>query len=383
MIYSLENLQLDLQEKLKSLEDLELKLDEIRSFKKDYFAKIQKEDTEEHQPLYEVFQNLSTVAQCVLQATYQIAFDTLTPIYGFPTFTDNAGNLMRAEFAIIAMGKFGGREMHYASDLDLIFLYNRNGDTEGRKKISNKEFYAYLAQKLISYLTVHTLRGYAFKVDTQLRPSGNQGPLISSLDAFADYQRNFAKIWEKQALLKARFVCGDEVFGKSLKETLQHFIFSTEFPNNLNEEIHNMRMRMEKELAKESARRLHYKQGPGGIVDIEFIVQYLQLKMGKIFDSIVNENTLEAIEKMGEREVLRPPEYESLKQAYLFYRLLETRLELFFDLKQGYLDPQTLMLENIAEVMDFETGQEMLDVFLNHRKTVRQIYLRILQVETL
>lgn len=290
---------------------------------------------------------------------------------------------MRAEFAIIAMGKFGGREMHYASDLDLIFLYNRNGDTEGRKKISNKEFYAYLAQKLISYLTVHTLRGYAFKVDTQLRPSGNQGPLISSLDAFADYQRNFAKIWEKQALLKARFVCGDEVFGKSLKETLQHFIFSTEFPNNLNEEIHNMRMRMEKELAKESPRRLHYKQGPGGIVDIEFIVQYLQLKMGKIFDSIVNENTLEAIEKMGEREVLRPPEYESLKQAYLFYRLLETRLELFFDLKQGYLDPQTLMLENIAEVMDFETGQEMLDVFLNHRKTVRQIYLRILQVETL
>ncbi|MBF0491764.1 MAG: hypothetical protein HQM15_03190 [Deltaproteobacteria bacterium] len=383
MIYSLSTLQHDLQNRLKELSDLELRLDEIRSFKRDYFSQIQKEDTENHSPLPEVFQNLSSVAQCVLQATYQIAFDSLTPTYGFPSFIDNSGNLMRAEFAIVAMGKFGGREMHYYSDLDLIFLYNRNGDTEGRKKISNKEFYALLAQKLISYLTVHTLRGYAFKVDTQLRPSGNQGPLISSLDAFADYQRNFAQIWEKQALLKARFVCGDEGFGKTLKEHTLRFIFSTEFPNNLNEEIHRMRLRMEKELAKESARRLHYKQGPGGIVDIEFAVQYLQLKMGKIFESIVCENTLEAIEKMGEREVLRPPEYEILKDAYLFYRLLETRLEVFFDLRQGYLDPQTPLLENIAEVMGYQNGKLLMNEFTGYRKKVRQTYLRILQVENL
>ncbi len=361
--------------------DLESKLECLRIFKNEHFKEIQNKDLSAELSLPEVFRSLSEIADTVLDMALKIAEDETSKIYGYPTFIDNDGNLLRAEFAIVAMGKLGGCEVHYGSDLDLIFLYSRNGETEGRQIITNKEYYAKLVQKMISYLSVHTLRGFAYKVDTQLRPSGNQGPLVSTLDAYADYQRNMAQIWEKQALLKARYVCGDNAFGSTLNEQFHQFIFSTEFPLNLNEEIHHMRMRMEKEIAKENERRLHYKLGIGGLADIEFSVQYLQLKMGKIFENIVARNTLEALEHMGEREILKKNEYETFKSAYLFYRLLEMRMEARFDLKGGYLDPTSDLLENLSETMGEASQEVLLEKFRMHRQKVRQVYLRVMQVE--
>jgi glutamate-ammonia-ligase adenylyltransferase len=314
-----------------------------------------------------------------LDAALRLAEKDLVKTYGFPTYIDNDGNLMRAEFAVVGLGKLGGREIHYGSDLDLIFLYSRNGQTEGRKIISNREFYARQAQKFISYLSVYTMAGFAYRIDTQLRPSGNKGALVSSFDAYADYQRNKAAPWEKQALLKARYITGEDAFGEKLAEQFLKFIYSTEFPPDLNQEMHRLRLRMEKEIAHETPRRFHYKHGPGGLTDIEFAVQYIQLKMGKIFESIVIRNTLEAIERMGERTILKKDEYEVLKTGYLFYRLLETRMEVMFDLKEGYLDPESHLLENLAEAMGEHSQQALLDKFQGIRNDVRKTYLRILQ----
>lgn len=141
-----------------------------------------------------------------------------------------------------------------------------------------------------------------------------------------------------------------------------------------------MRMRMEKEIAKENPRRLHYKLGMGGLADIEFSIQYLQLKMGKIFDNILVANTLEAIERMGERDILKKNEYETFKSAYLFYRLLEMRMEVLFELKEGYLDPKSDLLENLAETMGESSQDLLLKKFEDYRKRVRQTYLRIMQI---
>ncbi len=371
---------LELNDLLMEAPDLEAKLECLRIFKNDHFKTIKSADLAGTLPLPKIFSELSEIADTVLNAALRIAEVETSKTYGYPTFIDNDGNLLRSEFAIVAMGKLGGKEVHYGSDLDLIFLYTRNGDTEGREVISNREYYAKLVQKMISYLSVHTLRGYAYKVDTQLRPSGNQGPLVSTLDAYADYQRNMAQIWEKQALLKARYVCGEDSFGKELAEQFHQFIFSTDFPTNLNQEIHHMRMRMEKEIAKENPRRLHYKLGMGGLADIEFSIQYLQLKMGKIFDNILVANTLEAIERMGERDILKKNEYETFKSAYLFYRLLEMRMEVLFELKEGYLDPKSDLLENLAETMGESSQDLLLKKFEDYRKRVRQTYLRIMQI---
>lgn len=372
-------LQQEINQLLNEAPDLESKLDCLRIFKNDHFKNIQKADLQAYWTLPEIFQKLTEIADTVLQAALKVAEEQTSKVYGYPTFLDNDGNLLRSEFAIVAMGKLGGREVHYGSDLDLIFLYSRNGETEGRKVISNREYYALLVQKMISYLSVHTFHGFAYKVDAQLRPSGNQGPLVSTLDAFADYHKNVAQIWEKQALLKARFVCGDDLFGTGLAEQFHQFIFSTEFPLNLNQEIHRMRMRMEKEIAQETPRRLHYKLGVGGLADIEFAVQYLQLKMGKIFESIVVGNTLEAIENMGARDILKMNEYETFKNAYLFYRLLEMRMEVVFELKGSYIDPQSDLLENIAESVGESSQASLLEKLNVYRREVRQVYLRIMQ----
>src|SRR4030095_10858435 len=371
---STEPLKNDLMSRLSQAPDLETELDEIRRFKKEKVAKIQEEDVTGKKPLPQVFFELSEVADALLNVVLQLAEKDLVKTFGFPTYVDNQGNLMRSQFSVIGMGKLGGKEIHYGSDLDLIFLYSRNGQTEGRKILTNREFYARLAQKLISYLSVYTREGLAYQVDTQLRPSGNQGTLVSSLDSYADYQRNMAAPWEKQALLKARPLAGDAPFQKSLGDQFKKFIFSTEFPANLNEDIHRLRRRMEKEIARENPRRIHYKQGFGGLTDIEFAGQYIQLKMGKIFDSIVTANTLNAIERMGERSILKPNEYDILKSGYLFYRLLETRMEVFFDLKEGYLDPESHLLENLSDAMGLASGHALLEKFNRTRQDVRRSY---------
>ncbi len=376
-----EEFQKELSEEISKALSLEDQLDALRLFKKTKVQKIQQEDISQASSLPETFFKLSTLADVILSEALLLVETELHTLYGYPAFIDNDGNIARSEFAVVGMGKLGGQEIHYGSDLDLIFLYSRNGNTQGRKSITHREYYARLAQKLISYLSVPTVQGFAYKIDTQLRPSGNQGTLVSSLDAYADYQRNMAQPWEKQALLKARVVAGDPSFGKSLKKQFLTFIFSKPFSPRLHEEIHQHRLRMEQEIARETPRRLHYKHGFGGLTDIEFSIQYLQLKMGKIFEGILTGNTLKAIELMGEKSLLKKEEYEILKNAWLFYRLLELRMELKFDLKEGYIDPQSAWLDNLAETMGEASGLVLLNKFNETRQQVRRVYLRILQKE--
>ncbi len=376
-------LQNELVKQLAKNEELEAKLDLLRIFKKEQINIIQKKDLSNKLSLSEIFSELTFLAEVILEKTLLLAEEEVRKVYGVPSLIDNDGNRSHSELAIIGMGKFGGREIHYGSDLDLIFLYSRNGITEGRKKISNQEFYAKLIQKLISYLSVYTSEGIAYKIDTQLRPSGNQGTLIASLDSFAQYQRDMAQSWEKQALLKARVVAGHPHFRKNLEKLIVQFIFSNPFPTDLHHQMHKLRMRMEKEIAKENSRRLHFKLGFGGLADIEFAVQYIQLKMGKIFQNLLTPNTLEALEKIGEREILKKDEYETLKSNYLFYRNLEMRMETAFDLRNGYLDPESPLLENLAEVMGESSEEYLIEKFQEVRKKTREVYLRVLKIDTL
>jgi len=376
-----QSLEKEMTQEIDSLPDLEAKLDIIRVFKNKYVKKLQAEDHNHLDRLPEIFKDLSLIADTLVEATLKLAEKEVQKNYGIPSYTDNLGNISESEFAIVALGKWGGEEIHYGSDLDLIFLYTRDGETRGRKKISNKEYYILLAQKLISFLTAYTFHGYAYKIDTQLRPSGNQGALVSSLNAYFDYQRNKAQFWEKQALLKARFVTGSPSFGSSLKGLFQQLIFSKDFPADLNAKIHHMRMRMEKENGRETARRLHYKLGFGGLTDIEFLVQYLQLKTGKVFENFLSGNTLEALQKMGEKGILKKGDYTLLRDAYLFYRLLETRMEVNFDLREGYIDPESHLLENLAELMGEISQASLLEHFQKTREDVRRIYLAILKIE--
>lgn len=274
------------------------------------------------------------------------------------------------------MGKLGSEELSYHSDLDIIFLYQGSGETvplpgadpQGFRKLSNHEYFAKVAQRLISILSTVTREGYVYKLDTRLRPSGNAGPLVSSRAAFTRYHEESAQLWERQALLKCRFLAGDRDFGKRMESEAARFIFDRPLPENVAEEIHRLRRRMEREIGQERTDRLDLKVGRGGIVDVEFAVQYLQLRYGPGHPSVRARATLKALYELNREKILPGEEFRILDEGYRFLRSLEVDLRLSQDASIEQFDPASL---------DPETRERYREV----TERIRMAYLRILGVE--
>lgn len=370
----------ELKKTLAEQGDLEAKLLELRRFKKNWVREWESELLAGGLGLDPVMGHLSDLADAVLIATLELAREELSHVYGLPRCKDNDGNYTASHLAVIGMGKLGGRELHFYSDLDLIFIYSRNGETQGRKPISNREYFAKLVQRLISYLTLPTREGSAYKIDTELRPSGNAGALVTALDSWISYYHEHAAHWERQALLKARLIQAGGNFGEDFRGLFRRLIFLKPFPEGLASEIHHLRMRIEKELAKEGPRRWHFKKGMGGVVDIEFTIQFLQMKLGKIFENLVSPSTLEALDRFDQRGILSKDEVRTLKDAYIFYRTLEIVLEAEFDLKEGYLDLEHEKLEELAGKLSLPNKENLVGIFGEYRRKVREIYLKTLKI---
>jgi [glutamine synthetase] adenylyltransferase / [glutamine synthetase]-adenylyl-L-tyrosine phosphorylase len=370
----------ELKKALAAQPDLEAKLLELRRYKKQQVREWESELLAQNLGLESVMSQLTDLADAVLVATLDMARDELSQTYGLPRCKDNDGNYLNSELAVIGMGKLGGAELHFYSDLDLIFIYSRNGETQGRKPISNREYFAKLVQRLISYLTLPTREGSVYKIDTELRPSGNAGALVTALDSWITYYHEHAAHWERQALLKARLIHAGGNFNAAFRGLFRRLIFIKPFPENLAEEIHHLRMRIEKELAKEGPRRWHFKKGMGGVVDIEFTVQFLQMKLGKIFENLVTPNTLTALDRFEQRGILSKEEIRTLREAYVFYRTLEIVLEAEFDLKEGYLDLEHERLEELADKLSLPNKDNLVGIFGRHRRKVREIYLKALKI---
>ncbi len=370
-----------LKGELAALTDLEAKLLQLRRYRQEQANAVESDLFSGKAPLENAMARLTFLADAILIATYELAREELSQLYGLPRCKDNDGNFVSSEFAIVGMGKLGGLELHLYSDLDLIFVYSRNGETQGRKSLSNREYFAKLAQRIISYLTLPTRSGYAYKVDTELRPSGNAGALVTSLDSWITYFHEHAAPWEQQAMLKARLIYASGDFNRSFHGLFRRLVFIKPFPDNLPQEIHRLRMRIEVELAKETARRWHFKKGLGGLLDIEFTVQYLQLKLGKVFDNLLTPNTLDALTRIEQRGILAAEECAALRRAYTFYRMLEIVLEAELDFKEGYLDPGHEKMEVLAAHLSFPSTAELFRHLDAMRNQVRAVYLKTLKVQ--
>jgi len=187
---------------------------------------------------------------------------------------------MQAQFGVIGFGKLGGIELGYGSDLDLIFVHDSHGQsqyTDGDKSIENGMFFTRLAQRLLHLLTTLTPSGVLYEIDMRLRPNGKSGLLVSSLQALASYQREDAWTWEHQALVRARPVAGGEHVCREFQQIREEILSIEREPAKLREEVITMRQRMRDELDKSNDSEFDLKQGTGGIVDIEFMVQYAVL----------------------------------------------------------------------------------------------------------
>ena len=366
---------------MKDVSDYEDKLDTLRRFRNEEFLRIALNDIDGHAPQGRTTRQLSLVADACLQQALDIARQELMPRFGLPFCRNAEGTNHEAAFVIVGQGKLGGMELNYHSDLDIIFIYEDEGETqpvEGTdpnrfKAMGNQQYFARLAQRIISVLTLMTKEGYVYQIDTRLRPSGNQGPLVTSLPAYREYHEKTAAPWERQALIKARVSAGSGSLDKKFDELTEQIVYDRPLPENLQDEIYRLRQRMEKEIGRETEQQLNIKTGRGGMVDVEFLVQYLQLKHGYAFPSIRCRNTLDALSALHKESLLTNAEYLSLSFGYKFLRRLENKLRLVHDQSINELSSDSSSLTKLAKHLGYpDKPRPAADAFYDEYASITQ-----------
>ena len=352
VIKTKETMQEELDALLEQSDYFEDHLDILRRYRNEEFLRIGLNDIHGRLLQGEVTSQLSLLGEVCLAAAFKVAVAELKR-FGKPT-CEYEGNKVEAHLSIIAMGKLGGGELNYHSDLDIIFVYDHQGYTDGEKQVSNHEYFAKLAQKIISILTMQTREGYVYKIDTRLRPSGNAGPLVTSLDSFLEYHRKESQIWERQALTKARVVLGDEKLSGQLHDIIRNTLYGATIDDEGRQEIHRLRMRMENELARETENRFNIKTGRGGMVDVEFAVQYLQLKEGCHIPELRTTSTVVALKEISTLGLLPEGSAQTLLAGYKFLRKLENRLRIIHDYSANDLSGTKLYLNKLARRMGYD-----------------------------
>jgi glutamate-ammonia-ligase adenylyltransferase len=374
LVKSKSELRRELGENLAACADFEQEMDELRRFKNLETLRIGIHDLAGNLSLEEGMYQHSALAEVLLAHALSLARREVSRRFGIPAAAggDATGE---AQFCVLGMGKLGAEELSYHSDLDIIFLYSGAGETVPAsdadpaefRKVTNHEYFAKVAQRLITLLTTVTREGYVYKLDTRLRPSGNAGPLVSSLAAFEKYHETSAQLWERQALLKCRFVAGDREFGKRVEELVARFVFERPLPAGAAEEIHRLRMRMEVELGRERAGLLNLKVGRGGVVDVEFAVQYLQLLHGPNLPAVRSRSTLKALYELMRAGRIGVEDFRALDGGYRFLRALEIRLRLSRDASIERFDPAGV-------------GSEAMERYREETERIRQVYLKVLEL---
>ena len=281
-------------------------------------------------PLMKVSDHLSDLAEVILDAVVQTVWRELSAKHGRPA-CHLEGTACVNGFAIVAYGKLGGFELGYGSDLDLVFLHAAapGQTTGGVRPIDNTQFFARLGQRVIHILTSHTRAGRIYETDMRLRPSGSSGPLVSHIDAFAKYQRESAWTWEHQALIRARALCGDPQLRARFHRIRRDILTQPRDREQLRHDVLDMRLRLLKEKGLNEADAFDLKQGRGGIVDIEFIVQYLVLAYSHQHPNLTDwtDNVRLLVTLIDSGQIDHATAYR-LREAYLTYRAAVHRLSL-------------------------------------------------------
>ncbi|HEY5719920.1 MAG TPA: bifunctional [glutamate--ammonia ligase]-adenylyl-L-tyrosine phosphorylase/[glutamate--ammonia-ligase] adenylyltransferase, partial [Gammaproteobacteria bacterium] len=271
-------LEAELQARLAGVpgDDLEQQMEALRHFKRTNVLRVAAADVVDAIPLMVVSDHLTWIAETVLGGVARIAWDDLVARHGVPGYVVD-GEQRQAGLGIVAYGKLGGIELGYVSDLDIVFLHDSRGEaqqTDGARQVDNALFFARLAQRIIHILTTLTASGELYPVDTRLRPSGASGLMVSSLEAFARYQHQEAWTWERQALVRARPVAGSAAVAGRFEAIRREVLGQPRERAQLRREVREMREKMRSQLGTSDPAEFDLKQDPGGIADIEFMVQY-------------------------------------------------------------------------------------------------------------
>ena len=280
-----------------------------------------------------VARQISYLADAIVEAAVRFARTALEAKRGVP----RKPNGERSRFVVLSLGKLGGVELNYSSDIDLIFLYEADGETDGAKPQANVEFFDRLARDVVKLLTEPTDLGVAYRVDLRLRPEGQHGPMVPCLESALRYYDVAGRTWERQAFVKARPAAGDLDFGSEFLKRLEPWVYRRYLSRADITGIKALKRRIEQHVKSEGAELRNVKTGHGGIRDIEFTIQFLQLLSGGDLPELRTGNTLEAIAKLEIDGCLTRQERSILEENYAFLRKIEHRLQIMFDLQTHVL----------------------------------------------
>ncbi len=305
--------------------DDESYLNAIRLFKKTQVLAVATSDVLDHHPIMKVSDSLTFISEVVLESCLMRAFDELVVKHGYPL--DLQGERLTREacgFAVIGYGKLGGIEMSYASDLDVVFLHrvSEQAMTDGEKHpISGMKFATRLVQKLITYLTTQTRDGRAYELDMRLRPSGNAGVMVVSINAFEHYQKDKAWAWEHQALVRARGICGDRAVIDYFDLVRLSVLTTKRQLCDIKAEVLEMREKMKTHLSQHQQDKFHLKQDTGGLVDIEFMAQFAVLGFAHQYPELAKwSDNVRIFETVAQTNLWSGEVCQTLTQAYLDIR---------------------------------------------------------------
>ncbi len=338
-------------------EDLEQQMELMRHFQRRNILKIAAVDVMDKLPVMKVSDALTWIAESLVTRSFQLCWNEMTRRMGQPRKRSESAT--SPGFVAIGYGKMGGLELGYGSDLDMVFLHD--GDPEApfsRKQypVGRREFYVRLGQRMIHLMSTRTMSGRLYEIDSRLRPNGNSGILVSDLDGFREYQLNEAWTWEHQALVRARVVFGGEAAKQQFGAIRQEVLSQQRDPEKLRVDVCEMREKMRESLGHCKAGEIHLKQMEGGMVDVEFIVQYLILRWAHQYPKLLRwSDNVRQIETLEKEKRLSREDAAILVQNYRQFR------------RRAY----HLFLENhSARVPDIE--------FIEERKQVMEIWQRVM-----
>ena len=336
-------------------------------------------DIRRSQTLVETTEELSNLADAILDYALSLARQDLDNRYGLPRRVDDRGRSATAEFCVIALGKLGSMELNYASDIDLVFLYSDDGNTSGtgqRGEVSNREYFVKLSETIARLVGQSGGEGAAYRVDLRLRPHGRDGALACSLQEAVRYYMNTAQDWERQTLIRSRAAVGSAELFSRFKAAVTPAIFRPDVSvTGALASVRLAKQKIDRKVEKKSG--FNVKLGRGGIREIEFIAQALQLAHGGLDDWLRVPHTLVSLGRLADRGFITQPERSDLSDAYYFLRCLEHRLQMEHGLQTHAVPESEDSQALVARRMGFAGTDDFAAALKTHTTNVRSAYDRL------
>jgi glutamate-ammonia-ligase adenylyltransferase len=341
-------------------------MESLRLFRKRHTARIAWRDIAGWADLDETLRDLSALADACIEFACRRMYDALVLRYGTPR-----GEASREPQAllILGMGKLGGRELNFSSDIDLVLLYPEEGETDGSRSIDNAEFFMRLGQKITQLLATPTVDGFVYRVDLRLRPFGDSGRLAVSFDAFENYLQQHGRDWERYAYVKARAITGLEHFDALYDEVLRPFVYRRYLDFGVFESLRDMKAMIAREVERRELSD-NLKLGPGGIREVEFIVQAFQLMRGGSDRRLQNRELRSVLPLLIGHRLLKRETVTELDAAYRFLRTVENRVQEWNDEQVHRLPDDAVGQMRVALSLGLASVDEFMARLAHHRGRV-------------